>query len=139
MEDLDVLIRWSPPTDTGGRPIIGYVITRRSEDTAQVSTFEVLSTDTTYLDNGTSPGVTYEYSIFPFNIAGRAEGESRTITVPMMGEDDGEDKDLRPYLWSGGITVLMMMMLTIIMVLKRFKKKQGLIDVDLWEMECSEE
>ena len=63
-------LKWTPPEDTGGRPITGYYIEKREQgmDWTRVNHYPSLSTN--YVVSGLSEGSRYEFRIIACNEAG---------------------------------------------------------------------
>jgi fibronectin type 3 domain-containing protein len=85
-----ITIIWSPPTTNGGAAIIGYKLYRGTAAGGENSTpIAIIANMTVYIDNSTTPGVTYYYTIKATNAAGDSVASSEVSATifanPLQG------------------------------------------------------
>jgi hypothetical protein len=130
-----VLINWSPPVLTGGRPIIGYEISRRTDGNGSFMLIGTSSNVTRFLDPGPAPGRTYEYSVVPFNMVGKGVSDVRSVHIFAEIEEPDQGTDLSIYLMVGG-SMLVLIAVLVIYVFARRSRDGGMVKVEDW---CDEE
>ncbi len=81
-KDGKVLLRWTPPADTGGLPIEGYGIAR-GETITTVDDLVLIGNETAYEDTDVTLGSTYFYKVRAYNT--NWDGRNTTVRsiVPM--------------------------------------------------------
>ncbi|MBL4595521.1 MAG: fibronectin type III domain-containing protein, partial [Robiginitomaculum sp.] len=90
LSSTEIDLEWSPPKDTSGGAVTGYLIERHSGDGVFVEIATTIvdgtSSDTTYSDTGVFPGSTHTYRVSAINAAGTSapsgSSTATTFTVP---------------------------------------------------------
>lgn len=77
-----VILRWSPPEDSGDSPIIGYMVYRGlTPDT--LYSLGLVGNVTTYNDNTVENGKTYYYSVSAINMQGEGNRSAVVSVIPL--------------------------------------------------------
>lgn len=76
-----VTIKWVPPTDNGGSPVIGYVLYKGTEITEMEVIAYLEPTEISFIDEDVETG-TYHYSIQAYNKEGMGEPVADSVEVP---------------------------------------------------------
>jgi hypothetical protein len=81
------VLRWAPPTSTGGSPVTGYKIARDGTDSAGVGSWSTTVTATTTSAQFTrlKPGTSYHLSVRAINAAGTGPAKTVTVVIPTTG------------------------------------------------------
>ncbi len=82
--DKAISLNWVPPTNDGGRDILGYVIMRGDGDGPLLVIDTVDAYTTFYLDENLTNGVTYYYAVYAYNELGPGP-LSRTVSTFPFG------------------------------------------------------
>ena len=80
--DWKVVVSWTPPADTGGLPIEGYVI-GRGETILGLEDYERIGNVTEFIDENVTLGVTYTYRVRAFNSFGEGRNTTDRSVTPM--------------------------------------------------------
>lgn len=89
MNDGDVVLIWSPPSDDGNASIIEYVIYRGNTTDGRAKVATVSSTTLTWTDGSAEAGRTYYYWVAARNSAGT--GDLSDAVAVILPADDGPD------------------------------------------------
>src|SRR3990172_3988039 len=79
-------LSWITPTNTGGTPVIGYMIQKRDSCTGSFSTLvaNTGNTSTTYSNTGLVNGTCYEYRVFSHNVVGTSLASNNATATTLQ-------------------------------------------------------
>jgi predicted transcriptional regulator/fibronectin type 3 domain-containing protein len=81
-KDGKVFLNWTPPTDTGGLPILGYTVSR-GHSILNVGDYARIEGESTFEDTNVTLGRTYVYRLRAFNSMGDGRNTTNRYITPM--------------------------------------------------------
>src|SRR3989304_1141017 len=97
-------LSWITPTNTGGTPVIGYMIQKRDSCTGSFSTLvaNTSNTSTTYSNTGLVNGTCYQYRVFAHNAVGTSMASNNATGTTLQNPTPSPSSTSAP----GGLSVV---------------------------------